>query len=206
MVDLRRIMSERLDELEFLDFSPTLLDALYYAIEFAKQQPLEFVAIYVANFITDCVHAYANGNAMSCSQGVIERTFMTLGATCERISVLMPETDYLGDQNQTYSELANMITATPMFRIPDLILDWYKAHRDAAGLPTEMTDSLPPDVRQEITAKFPKLPADQVRRFLRRRHLKHALLQDYPEEEPLIEKIMTTHSNIIGYNNDNFAY
>ncbi len=202
MIDLGRIMTERLNGLNFTHFSPLLLDALFYAIEFVKLQPIEFIAIYVGNFITDCVHAYTNGNTMSCSQGVIERTFMTLGATCERISVLMPETDYLEDENKTYKDLANLITATPMYRIPDLILDWYKAHKDGAGLPSEVTNSMPANVREEAA----KLKPDQVRRLLRRRNLEQSLLEAFPKEGDLIRKIMSTHSNIIGYNNDNFAY
>lgn len=211
MIDLRRIMTERLERLQFTDFSPDLLDALYYAIHFAKKQPLPFIAIYVANFITDCVYAYdavntANGHTMSCEQGVIERTFMTLGATCERISVLMPETDYLGDGNKVYSDLAKMITATPMFRIPDLILEWYKEHKHGAGLPKELTDSLPQDLKDEMKAQYPGLQPDKVRMFLRRRELKRYLLDHYPKEEALIDRLMSSHSNIIGYNDDNFTY
>ena len=71
------------------------------SVEFVMTQEKAFIDLYLNIFIQDCYHAYGDGTeeGMSCTLGIVERTFFTIG---DVVYSLCPESC----ENELYSKLA----------------------------------------------------------------------------------------------------
>ena len=89
MLDI--LMVERLNELEYSTFSPVLLRSVFYALEYAKIQPVKFQQAYITSFLGECFTAYDNDGGVtnpdniSCAQGIIERLISSLAEACSMV-------------------------------------------------------------------------------------------------------------------------
>jgi hypothetical protein len=64
---------------------PEKLSNITACIQYVLMQPQEFIDIYIDTFITDCLKAYATGNAQSCVKGMYERVYFAFRDTVSTI-------------------------------------------------------------------------------------------------------------------------
>ncbi len=64
---------------------PEKLSNITACIQYVLMQPQEFIDIYIDTFITDCLKAYARGNAQSCVKGMYERVYFAFRDTVSTI-------------------------------------------------------------------------------------------------------------------------
>ena len=150
--ELSRVMELRLIHLDYGLFSDTLLDALYFTLEYVKLQPSAFQKSYIETFLYDCRNAHnaahnANEekNKMSCPLGVLERIIVSLKTPCtESISLFQQENNddmnvmaSLSDashkwdvekQNEYELILALLTKSYPKVLINEYVRDWYILH------------------------------------------------------------------------------
>ena len=117
---LQNIMTTRLNNYNYdVALKPEVKNAIFYSLEYAKLQPVEFKQMYAETFVKDCVNAY-NGNeaqSMSCAKGAIERVILSLTNGC----ITNPE-------NPEYAKIIEIIESNPEKVILEYIQDWYKLH------------------------------------------------------------------------------
>ena len=82
---LKILMRQRLDNLDYEQFSPVLLQEMFYSLEYAKTQPRSFRQTYLTTVIGECFTAYIqNGfdelspDTITCPLGAIERISVSL--------------------------------------------------------------------------------------------------------------------------------
>ena len=174
---LKRIMTERLNSVDYTHFSELQLNSIFYTIQYVLQQPAEFQKIYVNTFITDCVHAYEGEDGMTCVAGAIERFVMSLVTACQ--------TSLSSDaENEDYQTIVAIIIANPSKLVPEYIQDWYKLHK------TGTENAFPTGTSNET----------------KKENLKTYLLGFFPDEGELIDAKISEFADTIGYDDDSFMY
>jgi Leucine-rich repeat (LRR) protein len=172
---LSLIMSERLSGLNYNNQSPVIKNAVRYSLKYINSQPEEVQEYYIDNLLDDCIEAYAESNRqISCAAGILERIVTTM------VPALAP----FKENNRDYQTIIDLIEITPAKHIPELIKQWYQAHR------TGSANAFPADMSEED----------------KRKNLKHFLLSKYPQERELIETLITQYADSIGYEEDSFTY
>ena len=185
--DLQRIMTERLDNLNYNDFNNQMKSAVVYMIAYVLKQPPEFQFAFANQFIKDCVETAYSGAEISCAAGVLERIIMTFTTTY---------TEFLtkGVDNPDWEKINGIIVSEPNVLITEFIVDWYKLHKKRefteAELPSEMRTS------EEKIAEHLK------------KNLKDYLIKQMngTEFEELINKKIEEVSIGIGFKEDDFTY
>ena len=173
---LRRIMTERLNNINYTYFSKLQLDSIFYTLQYVITQPVEFQKIYVDTFIKDCVHAYEGPDGMTCVMGALERIVMSLIHPCQTLLTT--------GENEDYEKIIAIIIANPSKLIPEYILDWYKLHK------TGTDGAFPPGTTVEE----------------KKENLKKYLLGFFPNENELIDSKISENADNIGYDDDDFMY
>jgi surface protein len=174
---LQRIMTERLNDLNYSEKSPLILNSIFYTIEYVKLQSNEFKTIYVSTFVAECVTAYNGEDGMTCALGALERIVISLLNACQ--SILSS-----GKENADYEQIVAIIAANPEKLIPEYIRDWYKIHK------TGTAEAFPAGTTVE------QKKAD----------LKRYLLDNFPDSGELINAKIAEIADNIGYDDDDFMY
>ena len=173
---LNRIMNERLNNVNYSEFSPLLLKTIFYTLQYVLTQPPEFQKIYVNTFIQECVYAHSGPDGMTCPAGALERIVNSLVNPCQTMLTT--------NENEDYEKIIAIIIANPNKMIPEYIRDWYKLHK--TGTP----EAFPPNTT--VAEK--------------KASLKNFLLEKFPEEGKLIDYKITEIADNIGYDDDDFMY
>jgi len=161
---LDRIMSERLQGLNYQDFPSNTKDVVYYSLEFAKKQPEEFQKEYVNNFIKDCVTAYNENDpdTMTCVGGALERIFLSLIPAS--ILYIDKPTEY-----QKYDSLVGILTSNPKQVIDEYIKEWYQAHKIGTpdAFPENTSDATKEaSLKTFLEQKFAKDTSDETKALI----------------------------------------
>ena len=111
------------------------------------------------------------------------------GMTCangalERIVFSLVPACTTEEKNKEYETITAIITANPVVLIPIYILDWYKLHK--SGTP----NAFPPGTTEE------QMKTD----------LKSVLLEKFPTENDLIDRMIVKYADSIGYDDESFMY
>jgi surface protein len=139
---LDRIMSERLDNLNYQDQSPLIRESIFYVLEYVKQQSSIFKNMYVASFIKDCVHAYEGPDGMTCALGALERITLSLPPSCA------------AEGNDECEILVGIILADPNKLIPEYIKEWYQLHK--GGFPDKTEHDIEQNLIDYLKDKMPR--------------------------------------------------
>jgi surface protein len=118
LTDLQRIMTERLSGADYSYFPAILLEAIYYSIEYASKQPLDFQILYIEAYLHDCIHAYDTGDTMTCLGGGLERLVSSLETAC-----------FTHLDKPEYKTIIDLIKANNQQLITAYILEWIKDHK-----------------------------------------------------------------------------
>ena len=71
-------------KIQNVKYTPETIKILFYSLEFAKHQPVDFQKAYVITHTDECMHAYTTGtNTSSCTKGMIERFVTSLTTACK---------------------------------------------------------------------------------------------------------------------------
>lgn len=116
--NLRRIMNERLAELNYQEQPILVRESIFYTLNYVLDQPDNFKEMYLDSFIQDCIHAYEGEDGMSCAAGALERIVFSLLPACSTV-----------ETNPDYKTIVDLITGNPRITIPTYIQDWYKLHK-----------------------------------------------------------------------------
>ena len=194
MQKLDTIMRNRLKGIKYDEQSSTMLEVIYYILEFVKKQSPEFQQFYVNTFLNDCVNAYdGNGQeSLSCSAGILERIVTILLDTCiSEISKYEsrenPQKRKLSEEqsNNVYNDIKNIITSDPNTLCPLYIKEWYQLHNK----------NVDPDFYKKTNEE-------------KKQSLKQYLLEKLPGKGELINSKIEeyTDENAIGLNEESFTY
>ena len=175
--DLKRIMTQRLNGVNYSELSSNVRASIYYSLEYLKKQPNDFKKIYVHAFIHDCVHAYNGAAGMTCAGGALERIIFSFTPPCQSSASE-------GKENKEYETLVAIISANPEKLIEEYIIDWYKLHKTGT------------------TFEFPA----GTDRDVKRADLKRYLMGKIPGQEALVDAKITEIADNIGYDDDDFLY
>jgi len=180
---LQRIMTERLNELDYSQFNESQLKYIFNTLTYALQQSPEFQKIYIQNYINDCLHAYEGDDedAMTCAAGALERFIFSLVPACQS---LLTSESLDANKKEEYEKLIEIITANPNAIIGDFIKDWYQFHK------TGSENAFPLGTTEEE----------------KRQDLKRYLLEKFPDKIDLIEEKIKEIADNIGYEDDDFQY
>jgi surface protein len=152
---LQRIMSERLNELNYQDQSPLIRESIFYVLEYVKKQSSIFKNMYVASFIKDCVHAYEGPDGMTCALGALERITLSLPPSCA------------AEGNDECEMLVGIILADPKKLIPEYIKDWYQLHK--GGFPDKTEHEIEQNLIDYLKEKMPrnKFPEVNIEKLIK---------------------------------------
>jgi len=149
--DFGRIMSERLNGLNYTQQSQSVRESIFYTLSYVLSQPTEFKELYLQTFLQDCIHAYEGSNGMTCANGALERIIFSLVPACA--------TD---EEKEDYKKIIGIITANPQVLIIEYIKDWYKLHK--TGTDTAFPDGTTEEQKKQDLKRFllQKLPNENV--------------------------------------------
>ena len=173
---LSRIMRQRLNNLDYSDFSELQLKSILYVLHYVKAQSPEFQKIYVDTFIKECVHAYEGPDGMTCALGALERIVFSLINPCQTMLTT--------NAHEDYEQIIAIVVANPEKLIPEYIQDWYKLHK------TGTENAFPSEATMED----------------KKADLRRYLLDTFPEESELIDAKIAEIADNIGYDDDTFMY
>ena len=219
LADLSRIMKERLNKLRYSDFPPLLLQTVAVSINYAKRQSNAFRSAYAETFTKDTCNAYGRiGDTsdanMSCAQGALERIFLALvpaglSAIAEIKAEIKSKNPSLSEEELEqelnslpkvieFNRIDTLINKSPETQIPLLIPEWYRLHRGK-------------DYDKDKVLKGTTYPpffedVGVTNAAERRADLRKYLLNDFPDEGPLIDEQMKKIADYIGYDDDDFSY
>jgi surface protein len=172
---LQRIMSERLNELNYQDQSPLIRESIFYVLEYVKKQSSIFKNMYVASFIKDCVHAYEGPDGMTCALGALERILFSFVPACA------------AEETEDCKEITGIIEADPNKLISEYIVDWYKEHKTgtSSAFPSGTTnDEFKQSLQEYLLRKMPR--------------------NQFPDIENLIKQKVDETSEYVGFEPDDF--
>lgn len=126
---LSDIMTTRLDNIDYSEFSPLVLEVIFYTLEYVKMQSPAFQKPYVKAFVKDCITAYkgAGEEAMTCVGGALERIVLSLEIACTLNS---------SPDNQQILSYLTKATMNPN----EVVLQWYKDNKGCRNFPKESWD------------------------------------------------------------------
>ena len=158
-------MTQRLDGLNYNDFSINYKKALFYSIEFAKLQSYEFKDSYIKNFINDCNEAYEGEDGLTCALGAIERFWIILIPAC-KIIISMEGQDE--DLINMYTTLIGILTYVKDVYINQYIKDWYVLHKNTGDnkFVNMSEDDIKENLKTFVLEKFPENDKEYVKEKL----------------------------------------
>ena len=177
-----RIMQNRLNGLRYSDISPVMLETIYFALEFAKRQPPDFIDFYVSIFLFDCVNAYKND--MSCAGGIFERLVSSLYGACKREN--SKQVNNSEEPYKSYNEIMEIFQSNPVVLCPLYIKEWYQIHNIANKANNPSFYSKSHEEKKQM--------------------LKDYLLEKMPGEEEIINSNVAEYTDAIGLDEDSFTY
>ena len=178
---MENIMTQRLDGLNYNDFSINYKKALFYSIEFAKLQSNQFKNDYIKNFIKDCNEAYEGEDGLTCAAGAIERFWMMLIPACTLITSMQGQDE---DLINTYTTLIGILTYVKDVYINQYIKDWYVLHKNTGD------------------NKFVNMSEDDIKE-----NLKTFVLEKFPEnDKAYVEEKLNEIIPALSFDEDDFVY
>ena len=178
---MENIMTQRLDGLDYNDFSINYKKALFYSIEFAKLQSYEFKDSYINNFINDCNQAYEGEDGLTCALGAIERFWFMLIPACKIIISMEGQHDELINM---YNTLIGILTYNKDVYINQYIKDWYVLHKNTGD------------------DKFVNMSEDDIKE-----NLKTFVLEKFPEnDKAYVEEKLNEIIPALSFDEDDFVY
>jgi len=172
---LQRIMSERLNNLDYQSLSPLTRESIFYVLEYVKTQSSIFKNMYVDTFIKDCVQAYEGPDGMTCSLGALERILFSLSPACA------------AEESDDCKEIIGIIGADPNKLMPQYIIDWYKEHK--TGTPGAFPEGTTTEQFKQSLKNYlkEKIPSDQ-----------------FPDIDNLIHQKVEETAEYVGFEPDDF--
>ena len=149
---VNNILTQRINQLRFKDFTPLLIKAIYHSLNYVKTLPPEAQQEYIEAFVKDCVNAYEGSAGMTCAGGALERIIKSLEVACTSIISSNPENAKKCEN--IIAVLNNDINKL----IQEAILDRYREHRQGSQgeFPSTMSiEDKKENLRQYLTSKFP---------------------------------------------------
>ena len=181
---VQSIYEGRLQTLNYNETTSELLrDSIINSLEYVKLQSPVFKQVYVEAFVQDCEHAYDGADGMTCAGGALERIIFSLVPAC----VSAKETIETSEKKQEYTTLIILISGPEL--IINSIMDWHKSHN-------------PKNVG---AVAFPKERGPGVDKTKRQADLRRYLLRLYPGLTELIEQLIISHAEELGYEDDDFT-
>jgi surface protein len=181
---VQSIYEGRLQTLNYNETTSELLrDSIINSLEYVKLQSPVFKQVYVEAFVQDCIHAYDGADGMTCAAGALERIIFSLVPAC----ISANETSETSEKKQEYTTLIILISGPEL--IINSIMDWHKSHN-------------PKNVG---AVAFPKERRPGVDKTKRQADLRQYLLRLYPGLPELIEQLIISHAEELGYEDDDFT-
>ena len=177
-----RIMQSRLNGLRYSDLSPVMLETIYFALEFAKRQPPDFIEYYLSTFFFDCENAHENG--MSCAGGILERLVSSLYGACK--SENSKQVNNSEEPYKSYNEIMEIFQSNPVVLCPLYIKEWYQIHNIANKANNPSFYSKSHEEKKQM--------------------LKNYLLEKMPGQEEIINSNVAEYTDAIGLDEDSFTY
>lgn len=181
--NLNQIFEDKLNAVDPNSISQVIREATFYALEYVKNQPPDYINLYLKTFFEECMDAYPGDmQPMSCVGGIFERLLLKL------------ELLYTSNlDNKDYETISDLINRNPEKLIPIYIQDWYKLH-------SRREDH--PEYNAHEASVFNAMSKQD-----KKRNLKQYLIQIFGEENNnLIEQKINEIENAIGFDDDSFTY
>ena len=184
---VQSIYEGRLQTLNYNETTSELLrDSIINSLGYVKLQSPVFKQVYVEAFVQDCEHAYDGADGMTCAAGALERIIFSLVPAC----ISAKETIETSEKKQEYTTLIILISGPEL--IINSIMDWHKSHN--------------PKKPENVGAvAFPKERRPGVDKTKRQADLRRYLLRLYPGLPELIEQLIISHAEELGYEDDDFT-
>lgn len=145
--NLESIMSSRLRNASYDEFSAEQLSDMFLSLEYTKLQAPTFKENYIDAFLNDTCIAYGENKSldnMSCINGARERLILSLSPAA---TAALSTND--ATKETEYKELIETIINNPQTRTPDLIIEWKKQFFEGKGLEDKSIDE-----RKQMLTKY----------------------------------------------------